>query len=75
MKFSYFCRKCGFNVLSNDKAEIKLAKQMHKARVITDLQGFKRVMPKCILVPVGDSGTVARPGLSHILEARRGYVG
>ena len=75
MKYNFFCTHCGFNVLSNDKAEIKLAKQMHKARVITDLQGFKRVIPKCILVPVGDSGTVARPGLAHILEARRGYVG
>ena len=75
MKYSFFCKHCNFHVISDDKAEIKFAKQMHKARTITDLQGFKRVIPKCILVPVGDSGTVARPGLAHILEARRGYVG
>jgi len=64
MNFSYACKKCGFTVISNDKA-----------RIITDAQGFKRGIPKCILVKVGDSGTVARPGLAHILEARRGYNG
>lgn len=75
MKFGYRCSRCGFTVLSDDKAEVKLAKQMHRTRVITGQDGLKRTMPKCILVPVGKDGTVARPGLAHILEARRGYNG
>lgn len=71
MKYSYVCKRCNFTVLSNDKAEVRLAKQMHKARVITGQDGLKRTMPKCILVPVGKGGTIARPQLAHILEARR----
>lgn len=72
MHYSYHCRHCGYTHLANDKAEIKLARDRHKARFFYDAEGNRHEAPKCVFVktttPTGQPQRWARPQLAAFLN-------
>lgn len=61
--YSYYCKRCGYWSMSNDKAEIAKIEKAHRRD--------KRVLgvDSCGLRPVGD-GTKARPDLIPRIKER-----
>ena len=64
-KYSFRCNACGYTKLSDDKQEVKEARNAHKRKTFIGPDGMKRTL-KCILVPTG-RGTVARPVIADII--------
>ena len=64
-KYSFRCKTCGYTKLSDDKQEVKEARNAHKRKTFTRTDGTKMSL-KCILVPTG-RGTVSRPIIADII--------
>lgn len=71
-KYLYRCKSCGYTKLSDDKQEVKEARNAHKRKTFTREDGTKFSM-KCILVPTG-RGTVARPIIADIIAEEIGKI-
>ena len=63
-KYSYHCKACGYTKLSDNKQEVKQARNAHKRKTFTRADGTKMSL-KCILIPTG-RGTIARPVIADI---------
>jgi hypothetical protein len=44
MNYSFTCKKCGHTFMSNDKAEVKQAKQEHRPKYGTTLEGKQQII-------------------------------
>lgn len=69
MKYGYLCKKCGHNVLSDNKDDIRKAREAHRARYEANVStGMREKIGGCAwkLTPYG---TKARPALADRLTA------
>lgn len=64
MKYSFHCRNCGFTFFSNNTVEVAKARQDHKIKFKYGVVEIRH----CPLVPVGKTGTIARPDLAVKLQ-------
>jgi len=68
MKYSFHCEKCGHTVLSNKKADVVAARELHKPRT-AKVGLFLRKVPGCLWIPT-NRGTYARPSLAKIINSQ-----
>ena len=64
MKYSFHCSNCGYTFFSNDRVAVAQQRRGHKIKF---KQGVVEIR-HCPLVPVGKTGTIARPDLAIKLQ-------
>ena len=66
MKYSFYCPNCGDTFMSDDKKEVAKYRQNHRQKTL--IGGLaRRDVRMCPMVPVGKTGTIARPKLANFL--------
>jgi hypothetical protein len=68
MKYSFYCKHCGYTFMSDSKEDVQNKKKFHKTPPVTVLTGARR--NTCTLIPTG-SGTIANPSLAEYIKNDR----
>ena len=64
MKYSYYCKRCGFSFMSDDKAEVKAAKKDHRVFMPTELGAPKQKGCRVQTLMVGGTALMVPAGRS-----------